>query len=116
MRRMMRWTLLSLAAVLLALGVYHGMNRPSVSPQGMSSAALGMVLLEAEDGVYVLAVSDQSPAHRAGLEPGDYIQQMDGQDIGDPAAMDAYLCTGKDGIRLTVRRGEQELSLVLPCR
>ena len=118
MRRMMRWMLLSLAAVLLLLAVYHGLKRlePSSAPQGMSSAALGMVLLEAEDGVYVLAVSDQSPAHQAGLAPGDYILQMDGQAIGDAAELDALLCMKTDSLRLTVRRGEQELSLVMPCR
>lgn len=118
MRRWLRWGALALAALLLAWGAYHVLNQDAspVYPAGEGSAALGMVLLDDEDCVYVLAVSDQSPAHQAGLRPGDYILSADGTRVSSVDALDALLEAGGETLEITIRRQNRELKVTLPCR
>ena len=117
MRRRMRWILPVLTAVLLAFGLWCArMCRPSVPlNDGGGSASLGLVLLNAEQGVYVLAVSAQSTAELAGLEPGDYILSAQGEALGDITALDAQLQSSQE-LHLSVRRGDELLELLLPGR
>lgn len=117
MRRLIRCFLLALAALLLALGLWYGWQHTPALPlnSGGGSASLGLVLLGAEQGVYVLAVSEQSPAAQAGLEPGDYILSAGGAALEDVAALDERLSLG-GSLALTVRRGDTELALTLPGR
>ncbi|MBQ7849461.1 MAG: PDZ domain-containing protein, partial [Clostridia bacterium] len=79
------------------------------------SASLGLVLLSAEQGVYVLAVSDQSPAALSGLEPGDYILSAQGEPLADIASLDERL-QGSEELLLSVRRGDELLEIMLPGR
>lgn len=117
MRRLIRCFLLALAALLLALDLWYGWQRTPALPlnSGGGSASLGLVLLGAERGVYVLAVSEQSPAALAGLEPGDYILSADGAALEDVAALDERLSAGAS-LSLEVRRGDEEMTLTLPGR
>lgn len=118
MRRLLGWAVLVLAALLLAMGVYRGLSRGETPayPAGEGSASLGLVLLDDEDCVYVLAVTDQSPAHLAGLHPGDYILRADGRQVSDTAVLDEIVDAGGGTVEVTVRRQEKELKLTLPCR
>ena len=61
-----------LAALLLMLMAAAGLLLPSGGRDaaGTDSASLGLVLLDREGGVYILAVSQGSPADQAGLMPG----------------------------------------------
>lgn len=118
MRRAIRGVLLALAALLLAAGVCAAV-RDSTIPAfsaGEGSAALGLVLLDDAERVYVLAVSDQSPAHLAGIEPGDYILKADDRLVADAAMLDEALEAGGDQLVLTILRQEREMKLSLPRR
>lgn len=116
MRRRLRWVVLALAAA-LGLGLWFGWQKAPVQPMrgNGGSVSLGLVLLNAEQGVYVLAVSEQSPAALAGLEPGDYILSAQGETLADIAALDAQL-QRTELLELKVRRSDDVLEIRLPDR
>ncbi|MCR5577523.1 MAG: PDZ domain-containing protein [Oscillospiraceae bacterium] len=76
------------------------------------------IQLETE-GVLVAGVSEVqtpqgavSPAAEAGLQAGDLITAVDGWPVADaPALMDAVAAAGEERLALSVRRGEQALTL-----
>lgn len=91
----MRRRLLILGAVLVllasvALGV-HLSDRPTPDAEQPDAAALGLLLLDAEDGLLVLAVSDRSTADQAGLEPGDHILRAEGEALDAPQQLNDCL-------------------------
>lgn len=118
MRRVCRWAALALAMLIAAAIVYHGISRRPEPGRGSGgSASLGLVLLRSDTGVYVLAVTDQSPAHLAGLEPGDYLIEAGGVALTDVDMFNALLMeTEAEALEVLVRRQEQELRVMLPCR
>lgn len=118
MRRFVRWLALAFAALVLAAGLWSWLSasRKEQDAGGVSSAALGLVLLESEQGVYVLAVSDKSPAWYAGLEPGDVILASGETQLSIPSALDALLETADSALPLTIRREGTEQMLLLPVR
>lgn len=118
MRRLVHWLLLTLAAIFVVAGIWHGIARSGQSPQitGSGSAALGLVLLNDDGCVYVLAVSDQSPAYHAGLEPGDYILRAGETTVEDFNVLNELIEAEQSSLRLTIRREGEERMVVLPCK
>lgn len=118
MRRAVCWGLVLLVCVLAALGagtaLLRGGDEPVTGTPG--SEAAGLMLLEDEDGVYVLAVADQSPASHAGVEPGDYLLEAEGVAISTSAALDKAMQSSPDPLRLMLRRGDKILQVTLDCR
>lgn len=114
-RRIIRYLLLGLAALLLALGVYHGTRRaqPSVTV-GTGSAALGLMLLDEPGGVYVLAVTEDSPADASGVQPGDYLLRAGEETLTSAESLDALLEGMQESIALTLRRNNAEITVILP--
>ena len=86
------------------------------SAAGTDSASLGLVLLDRENGVYILAVSEGSAADQAGLLPGDCILHVAGDPLADAAAFDQLLKVGGPSLPMTIRRGTGEIHLTLPLR
>lgn len=114
MRRAGRWAALALAMLIAAAIVYHGISRrPEPGSGSGGSASLGLVLLRSDTGVYVLAVTDQSPAHLAGLQPGDYLIEAGGVALTDVDMFNALLME-TEALEVLVRRQEQELRVMLP--
>lgn len=113
MRRIIRCAALLLAAVLLGLGMYYGFRQEDAAPAGSSSAALGLMLLEKGNGLYVLAVTQESPADKAGFLPGDVIL-LPGEDTVE--ALEELLAAGEENLPFTLRRDGRELQLTLPAR
>ena len=70
---------------------------------------------EPRQGMLVGAVQPQSPADDAGLAPGDLITRVDDAEIQWPLDFQRAMLDRKPGdeIRLTVRRGQQPLTLNL---
>jgi len=118
MRKSMQWLIPCLAVLLLALCVcaWGTGLRDAPEPEGVSSASLGLVLLESERGVYVLAVSDRSAAWYAGLQPGDVILSAGNAPLESAAALDGLLAGENDTLMLAVLRDQQLLQLELTVR
>lgn len=83
-----------------------------------SYVGIGVTVNQGEDGyVHILRVEAGSPALKAGIEPGDVIVAVEGQDISG-MTLDAVKnkIRGKEGspVKLTVRRGEEsrEVSVI----
>lgn len=71
-------------------------------------AALGLMLLDSEEGISVLAVRDSSPADRAGILPGDVLLRADGTRVADILQLEALLAKAQRQMCLDVRRNDEE--------
>ena len=71
-----------------------------------SYPGVGIEVAAEESGVKILRPIDGSPAQKAGLQPGDMIVKIDGEDIGADLAGAIAKMRGVAGsmVRLTVRR------------
>lgn len=116
MKRIIRWTVLLLALALLAAGIWHGVHPKEPVAAAGSSAGLGLMLLEREAGLYVLAVTQDSPADRAGIHPGDYLLRAAEQELWQVAALDALIDADPGRVTLELRRDDQLLQVALPTR
>ncbi len=82
-----------------------------------SAAALGLVVQDTDEGLYILAVRENSLAALAGIRSGDYLQSVDGQEITTADSLDDILSVGReDPTTFTVLRygAEVEISVTLP--
>lgn len=80
------------------------------------AAAKGLLLLDDEQGVYVLAVTDKSPAALAGVEPGDYLLSAGGLPIDKAQRLDEMMAQMKEPLQLRLRRNNAEVLITLPVR
>ncbi len=80
--------------------------------QGIVKGGIGVQVVNEEDGgVLIVDVYDDSPAQKAGIKTGDYITAVDGTAVTEIEDLSAAI-TGENGtpVRITVRRGEDELA------
>ena len=88
--------------------VHRGML--GVTVQGITSDLAGSLGLSEVKGALVSAVSDGSPAERAGIKRGDVILEMNGQRVSDSNSLRNQVSRIKPGttVNLKVLRGEKE--------
>lgn len=82
-----------------------------------SAAALGLVVQDTDDGLYILAVRENSLASLAGIRSGDYLQSIDGQSVSTADDLDSILASSDESsITFKVLRygAEVEISITLP--
>ena len=80
--------------------------------QGIVKGGIGVQVVTEEDGsVLILDVYDDSPAQSAGIKTGDYIVAVDGVNVSEIDDLSSAI-SGENGttVRITVRRGEDELA------
>jgi len=65
------------------------------------------------DGIVISRVKPRSPAAAAGLRKGDVVTKINRQAINSPAEAKQLASKSKRGIRLSIIRGRQSLSLIL---
>jgi serine protease Do len=77
-----------------------------------SQAGLGVVIEDADaGGVKVDRVVDNSPAHRAGLQQGDRILSVDGQEVDSPRQLSRLIAQQEPGRQVRIdfiRDGQRE--------
>lgn len=108
---------LALAAMGLAMAFLCAPVRESAAPPARMTE-LGLMLLEEKGGIYVLAVTDRSPACRAGIEPGDLLTEADGESLTEIAQLEAMLQTMPESgaLRLGLVREGASMALTLPVQ
>lgn len=88
-----------------------------VNNQNNEYPGVGITIYKEESGgFYVLEVNPEGPAAEAGVQPGDVITHVDGQDVTGEDVPDLQnFIPGKVGtkVALTLRRGEQTLELTV---
>lgn len=112
------WLAIAAAAVLLAAAalLWTGKPRSAVSLEDCRSPAeAGMVLQTAEEGLYVLALSSDSPARRAGIRSGDLLLSLNGVRLRSGQELISLMQGGKEKT-LKLKRGEYEQELPLDPR
>jgi Do/DeqQ family serine protease len=63
-------------------------------------------------GVVITAVADGSTAQSIGFRPGDIVVSVDNQGIASPADLERVANSGGHSWRITLRRGQQQISLL----
>lgn len=66
-----------------------------------------------DKGAFVLSVTPNSPAWRAGLRDGDIIRAVNRKPVEDAKAFEERISENTDTVALTVKRGEADIFLVL---
>lgn len=116
MRKGRIWLMAAAAAVLLAgLVVFSPRSGQMHACAGSSSASLGLMLLDGENCVQVLAVTDRSPADYAGFRPGDRILRSGAVAVENTAAFEQLLNRDKP-LECLIRRDGREMKLRIPFR
>lgn len=117
MRRWMWGALGALLLVVLGLSVLlPGLRAPEEDGAVSPLDALGLLLQEEDGALVVLAVMENSPADRCGIQPGDTLLALDDTPLSGIAGLDALLLERADtGGRMTLRvlRLDSSLSLTL---
>ena len=116
MRKGRIWLMAAAAAVALAgLVVFSPRSGQMHARAGSSSASLGLMLLDGENCVQVLAVTDRSPADYAGFRPGDRILRSGAVAVENTAAFEQLLNRDKP-LECLIRRDGREMKLRIPFR
>lgn len=110
-RRRFAAALLIGAALVIGVVLACGERDERQHPSRLSS--LGMVLLREDAGLYVLGVSEDSPASEAGILPGDYLITAGGAALSSADQL-AELMDGRGGeLEVSVRRQDGTVVLEL---
>ena len=85
---------------------YLGIQMVAVTPEikeRLKDASNGRLTVAADRGVLVLRVASNSPANRAGIQPGDVIQTIDNQAVTTPETIQQLIERRKVGDRLQIQ-------------
>ena len=104
MRKWLRYSVMLLAVLLLAAGLYGCLRKDDGYSMESSSTGLGLMLLEKDESLYVLAVTKGSPAEKAGVLPGDYLIQADIND--EKAVLEAIVEATANGAVSVIGGGD----------
>ena len=105
MRRWIGVAILLLAAA-ASLMVWMHSSETASPPIITSSADLGLLLVDTEKGISVLAVQDKSLAEQAGICPGDVLMRINAIPLTTVEMLDGLLMNNsEDPLLIDVQRG-----------
>ncbi|HAG95726.1 MAG: 2-alkenal reductase [Pseudomonadales bacterium] len=82
-----------------------------IEPQVLNPALANALNLPDIQGLLVVAIAKNGPAHQAGIRPGDIITHMNGNMIEDPRAAMEMISNMKPGAKVTIRVNRQNQPL-----
>lgn len=116
MKGQKKWVALAAVLLLVLLVLLVSLVQDDPSLTEASSVSLGLMLLEQEQGLYVLAVTQDSPADRAGVFPGDRIIASQGMAITHVNQLERLLDSAGESLPLTLLREGREQQILLLVR
>lgn len=112
----MRKGLIALVLALILLGAGAVLWHTQLSAPSEESvtrmADLGLMLLDSDEGVTVLAVKDKSVADKAGILPGDVLLQADDVSVANILQLEEILLAAQKRMAIQLRRDQEELLTV----
>ena len=88
---------------------------PATSDQLAScSAELGLILVDEDDGLFVLAITENSTALHAGFRPGDKLLRSGDVHLTSAPKLESLLVSGPSTLDILLNRNGQEMLLELP--
>lgn len=82
-----------------------------IEPQVLNSALANALNLPNIQGLLVVGIAKNGPAHQAGIRPGDIITHMNGNMIEEPRAAMEMISNMKPGAKVTIRVNRQDQPL-----
>ena len=119
---MRRWSIVTaivLISAIVACGVlWFGLRSPASHDREPRITAIGLLLLDDAEGLYVLGVSDGGLASDAGIQPGDYLTMAKGTALTTAAQLEALLdeMDEKTVLPITLDRRNQTITVNLAIR
>lgn len=80
------------------------------------TADLGLFLLDEEEGVFVLAIAERSPAGRAGFQAGDVLLSAGSVTLTSALQLEELLAGEDSSLSIHLKRNDQQMHIVLPTR
>jgi serine protease Do len=94
-----------------------GKGRLGLRVEPLTSELIARFSLGKAKGMVVTAVDGAGPAGAAGVQPGDVIEEVNGQDVRAMADVEAALAKSNAGrVRLRINRGGKSLNLEVQPR
>lgn len=103
--------------LMLSLMLMHvlSLSTSAVAPvPATRSAELGLILLDEEDGLFILAVTEHSPAQRAGFMAGDLLLSVGDTHLTSATLLEGMLTQSTAGLPILLERDGEQLTLTLP--
>ncbi|MGN0745700.1 MAG: PDZ domain-containing protein [Aristaeellaceae bacterium] len=78
------------------------------------TAELGLMLLDEENGLFVLAITEYSPAWRAGFQAGDLLLSSGDTQLTSVQQLEAMIASASGEVPVLLDRSGRQMSLMLP--
>ena len=107
-------TVALLAAVGAALPALLPAQEAEAPSHAQRTAELGLMLLDEDSGLFVLAITEYSPAWRAGFQAGDLLLSSGDTPLTSAQQLEAMISAASGEVPVLLDRSGQQLSLMLP--
>ena len=103
-----------LAAVGAALPAFQPEAEEQPAAHAQRTAELGLMLLDEDNGLFVLAITEYSPAWRAGFQAGDLLLSSGDTPLTSVLQLEAMISAAGGEMPVLVDRRGKQMSLMLP--
>ena len=103
-----------LGAIAAALPAFQPEQEETSATHAQRTAELGLMLLDEDNGLFVLAITEYSPAWRAGFQAGDLLLSSGDTPLTSVLQLESMISTAGGEVPVLLDRSGRQLSLMLP--
>ena len=107
-------TVVVLGAVAAALPAFRPEQEETSATHAQRTAELGLMLLDEDNGLFVLAITEYSPAWRAGFQAGDLLLSSGDTPLTSVLQLESMISSAAGEVPVLLDRSGRQLSLILP--
>lgn len=104
----------ALAAVSAALPALQPEAEESIPAHAQRTAELGLILLDEDNGLFALAITEYSPAWRAGFQAGDLLLSAGDTPLTSVLQLEAMISSASGEVPVLLDRSGTQMILMLP--